>query len=38
MPYTIVFTPEAETQLTELYSYIAAEASPDIAARFTDAS
>jgi plasmid stabilization system protein ParE len=36
MPYTIVFTPEAETQLTELYGYIAAEASPDIAARFTD--
>jgi plasmid stabilization system protein ParE len=36
MPYTVVFTPEAETQLTELYGYIAAEASPDIAARFTD--
>jgi plasmid stabilization system protein ParE len=36
MPHTIVFTPEAETQLTELYGYIAAEASPDIAARFTD--
>jgi hypothetical protein len=36
MPDTVVFTPEAETQLTELYGYIAGEASPDIAARFTD--
>ena len=34
--YTVVFTPEAETQLVELYAYIAAEASPEIAARFTD--
>jgi toxin ParE1/3/4 len=34
--YTVVFTPEAEAQLVELYSYIAAEASPEIAARFTD--
>lgn len=36
MSYTIVFTPEAEAQLVELYDYIAAEASPNIAARFTD--
>jgi toxin ParE1/3/4 len=36
MSYTVVFTPEAEGQLTELYGYIAAEASPEIAARFTD--
>jgi plasmid stabilization system protein ParE len=36
MSYTVVFSPEAETQLIELYGYIAAEASPDIAARFTD--
>jgi toxin ParE1/3/4 len=36
MSYTVVFTPEAEEQLTELYGYIAAEASPEIAARFTD--
>ena len=36
MSYTVVFTPEAETQLLELYGYIAAEASPEIAARFTD--
>jgi toxin ParE1/3/4 len=36
MSYTVVFTPEAEAQLIELYRYIAAEASPEIAARFTD--
>ncbi len=36
MPYTVVFTPEAEAQLVELYVYIAAEASPEIGARFTD--
>ena len=36
MSYTVVFTPEAEAQLIELYGYIAAEASAEIAARFTD--
>ena len=36
MPHTVVFTPEAEAQLVELYAYIAAEASAEIAARFTD--
>lgn len=36
MSYIIVFAPEAEAQLVELYGYIAAEASPEIAARFTD--
>lgn len=36
MPHTVVFTPEAEAQLVELYVYIAAKASPEIAARFTD--
>lgn len=36
MSHTVVFTPEAEAQLVELYSYIAAEASSEIAARFTD--
>ena len=36
MPYTIVFTPEAEAQLLELYGYIAVEATPETAARFTD--
>jgi toxin ParE1/3/4 len=33
----VVFSPEAEKQLTALYSYIAAAASPDIAARYTEA-
>jgi len=37
MPHTVVFTPEAEAQLTELYGYVALAASPDIAARYTDA-
>lgn len=36
MSYNVVFTPEAEAQLVELYGYIAAQASPEIAARFTD--
>lgn len=36
MPYTVVFTPEAEAQLVELYGYIAAAASPEISACFTD--
>ncbi len=36
MPYTVVFTPEAEAQLLELYGYIAVEAVPETAARFTD--
>lgn len=36
MSYTVVFTPEAEAQLIELYGYIAAEASAEIAAHFTD--
>jgi plasmid stabilization system protein ParE len=37
MSYRVVFTPEAEEQLAELYRYIAAAASPNIAARYTDA-
>jgi plasmid stabilization system protein ParE len=36
MSSTVVFTPEAETQLVELYGYIAAAASPEIAVRFTE--
>ncbi len=36
MASTVVFTPEAEAQLVDLYVYIAAEASPEIGARFTD--
>ena len=37
MNYRIVFSPEAEEQLATLYGYIAAAASPDIAARYTEA-
>lgn len=37
MNYRVVFSPEAEEQLAALYSYIAAAASPDIAARCTGA-
>lgn len=36
MPYNVVFTPEAESQLVELFHYIAAAASAEIAARYTD--
>ena len=36
MSYLVVFTPEAEAQLIELYDYLAVEASPETAARFTD--
>ena len=35
--YTVVFTPEAQSQLVALYRYIAAAASPALAARYTDA-
>jgi plasmid stabilization system protein ParE len=34
--YKIVFTPEAETQLVDIFRYIASAASPEIAARFTN--
>ena len=37
MYYTVVFTPEAEEQLIELYRYIAQAASPEIAQRYTGA-
>jgi plasmid stabilization system protein ParE len=37
MSYRVVFSPEAEEQLAALYGYIAAAASPDIAARYTEA-
>lgn len=33
----VVFSPEAETQLVQLYDYIAAKASPAIAAAYTGA-
>jgi toxin ParE1/3/4 len=36
MPYTVVFAPEAEAQLVELYGYIAAKASPEIAERYAN--
>ena len=37
MKYRVVFSPEALEQLAELYRYIAEAASPDVAARYTDA-
>jgi plasmid stabilization system protein ParE len=37
MSYRVVFSPEAEEQLAALYHYIAAAASPYIAARYTEA-
>jgi plasmid stabilization system protein ParE len=37
MSYRVVFSPEAEEQLAALYNHIAAAASPDIAARYTEA-
>jgi plasmid stabilization system protein ParE len=37
MIYRVVFSPEAESQLVELYQYIAAQASPVTAARYTEA-
>ena len=37
MSHRVVFSPEAQEQLAELYRYIAQAASPDIAARYTDA-
>lgn len=37
MVYTVEFAPQALEQLTALYRYIAAAASPEIAQRYTDA-
>lgn len=37
MIYRVIFSPEAEEQLAALYRYIAAAASPDIAARYSEA-
>lgn len=37
MSYSVVFTPEAEEQLVELYRYITNEASPAVAENFTGA-
>ena len=35
--YEVVFTPEAEEQLAELYRYIAGNATEDVALRYTTA-
>jgi len=37
MHYTVIFSPEAQEQLADLYRYIAAAASPEIADRYTGA-
>lgn len=37
MALTVVFSPEAEEQLVEMYRYIATASSPDTASRHTDA-
>ncbi len=37
MSLRVVFAPEAESQLAEVYRYIAAAGSPDSAARYTEA-
>ena len=37
MRYRVIFTPQAQEQLADLYNYIAEAASPNTAARYTDA-
>ncbi len=37
MPYSLVFSPEAEEQLAAIYRYIAMAVSPQIAERYTNA-
>ena len=37
MTFSVVFTPEAEEQILELYRYVAAAGSPEVAARYTEA-
>lgn len=37
MNYRVVFSPQAQEQLVELYRYISEAASRDVAARYTDA-
>ena len=37
MRYTVIFSPEAQEQLAELYCYIAVAASPEVAGRYTNA-
>ena len=38
MTYRVVFSPEAEEQLIDLYRYIAKAASPSVAARYIEVS
>jgi plasmid stabilization system protein ParE len=35
--YTVIFSPEAEEQLASLYRYLAVEASPKVAEKYTNA-
>jgi toxin ParE1/3/4 len=35
--FSVVFTTEAEEQIVELYRYVAAIGSPEVAARYTEA-
>ena len=37
MNYRVIFSPEAQEQLAELFHYIAEAASPHIAVRYTEA-
>ena len=37
MKYQVIFSPEAEAHLLSIYDYVASEASPETARRFTDA-
>lgn len=37
IPYHVIFSPEADTHLVEIYRHIAGKASPTIADRFTTA-
>lgn len=37
MNYRVVFSPEAQEQLADLYHYVARAASPETAARYTEA-
>lgn len=37
MTFSVVFTPEAEEQILDLYRYVAAAGSPDLASRYTEA-
>ena len=37
MSYRLIFSPEAEQQIVDLYRYIADAASPDMAAGYTEA-